>query len=217
MARPWNDDFAAAALRVERGSARFLRSCTEFVTGLATPVLSPALLPARARMWAEAGYEVADNLALLEHDLRHIPFAGEMATAVSIGHLEPAAEIYEIDQAAFPVRWRMGWLGLKESVEATNRSVVHRITDENCVIGFAVTGISIGQGYLQRLAVHPQARNRGFGGELVRESLKWARSHGARAVLVNTQNDNESALSLYRQAGFASVAGGLVVMSWVSG
>jgi ribosomal protein S18 acetylase RimI-like enzyme len=213
LARPWNEDFVAAALRVERGSARFLRSCTEFMRNLVTPVLSPALLPFRARMWTEAGYAVADQLALLEHDLRRLPPVNGTTAEISLGHLEPSNELYEIDQAAFPVRWRIGRRGLAESVEATNRAAVHRLADDVGVVGFSVTGLSLGQGYLQRLAVHPRARARGYGAALVGASLRWARSHGARAILVNTQNDNEAALRLYKRIGFEPVAGGLVVMT----
>ncbi len=219
-ARPWNDDLEAVALRLERGSARFLRLCTGFVSNFATTVLSPALMPPRTRIWKEAGFEVSDQLALLEHDLRNIsPVVDETAneTRVQAGSLEPTDELYEIDQAAFPIRWRMGRQGLIESVSATSRSVVHRITAANdrglgSVSGFAVTGISLGQGYLQRLAVHPLAQRQGQGGALVRASLLWARSHGARGALVNTQSENEPALHLYRRAGFENVPGGLVVM-----
>jgi ribosomal protein S18 acetylase RimI-like enzyme len=213
-ARPWNDDFPAVALRLDRGSARFLGACTDYVRMLGAPVLSPALLPARSRLWEEAGYEVGDQLALLEHDLRHIPGNdnGNVPSAEP-GHLHPSNELYEIDQSAFPVRWRMGRRGLEESVEATGRSVVHRVRDEEGTAGFAVTGISLGQAYLQRLAVHPRAQRQGLGGALVRASLLWARHRGARAVLVNTQTENQNALDLYRQTGFVIVPGGLVVMS----
>lgn len=235
IARPWNDDFEAVALRLERGSSRFLRLCAGFVSDFASPVLSPALLPARARVWKEAGFEFSDQLALLEHNLRHVPRAPELpnsdlpeselpnselpvnGTRVLAGPLQPTEELYEIDQAAFPIRWRMGRQGLIESVDATHRSAVHRIASgasgSTSVTGFAVTGISLGQGYLQRLAVHPRAQGKGLGSALVRASLLWARGHGARAALVNTQSENEPALRLYQRAGFENVPGGLVVMS----
>jgi len=211
-ARPWNDDFPAVALRLERGNARFLRACTELVRELATPVLSPALLPSRTSLWTDAGYEVSDQLLLLEHDLRDIP-AGTLGSDIAAGGFEPADELYQIDQVAFPVRWRLGRRGLEESIEATVRTAVHRVSDQEGTTGFSVAGVGLGQGYLQRLAVHPRAQGLGHGTALVRASLLWARRHGARAVLVNTQAENERARQLYERTGFRPVPGGLVVMA----
>jgi ribosomal protein S18 acetylase RimI-like enzyme len=107
----------------------------------------------------------------------------------------------------------MGRRGLAESIEATGRSVVHRIVERGSLSGFAITGISFGHAYLQRLAVHPRSQHRGYGLELVGASLRWARVHGARTVLVNTQTENLRALELYRKMGFVTIPSGLVVMS----
>src|SRR5436190_634893 len=40
--------------------------------------------------------------------------------------------------------------------------------------GYAITGAAGRRGYVQRLAVHPDARRRGIGGALLVDGLRWA-------------------------------------------
>ena len=70
-----------------------------------------------------------------------------------------------------------------------------------------------GTGYVQRLAVHPDARGRGLGRSLVGDVLRWMRRHGAARALVNTQRSNEAALALYRACGFRVLPEGLQVLA----
>lgn len=131
------------------------------------------------------------------------------------GGLEPLDEILAIDQASFEPRWRLGRLGLAESVSATGKSTVLRIrNDDGAVGGFAICGVSLGMGYLQRLAVAPASRSRGMGGSLVAAVVRWTRRHGARVLLVNTQSDNDQAADLYRRMGFSDVPGGLLLLRY---
>jgi ribosomal protein S18 acetylase RimI-like enzyme len=91
---------------------------------------------------------------------------------------------------------------------------VFRVAAEGNCVGFAIVGVALGAGYLQRLAVSPAAQGRGLGSDLVRASLRWARSHGARSMLVNTQVGNTAAASIYRRLGFNDVPGGLLLFKY---
>ena len=66
--------------------------------------------------------------------------------------------------------------------------------------------------YLQRLAVRPGVQRQGMGTELVVDALRWSQRHGARSVLVNTQEHNHRALALYEQLGFVRQPDGLDVL-----
>jgi len=211
LVRPWNDDINAASLRLERGSARFLASCARVVTDWSPEILSPATLPSMSGLWKEAGFIEIDRLLLMEHDLNAVD---PPAAPIETGSAEPLEELNEIDSEAFVDRWRLGRLGLEESVTATSRSVVLRVADGGECVGFAIVGVALGGGYLQRLAVLPDRRGRGFGADLVRASLRWARGNGAHSMLVNTQTDNEKASSLYRRLGFQDVPGGLLLFRY---
>ena len=207
-ARPWNDDVVAATLRLERGGAKFLAEASALVADWSKPVLSPAVLRHRSELWRQAGYEVAEPLALFEHDLRHL--ARPQTPVEKSATLE---ELNLLDREAFPMRWRIGLLGLRESLEATPRHVIYTIRDQTGLAGFAIAGVGLGIGYLQRLAVSPQAQGRGVGGSLVAAALLWARRHGAASLLVNTQQSNDRARALYLRNGFHPARDGLVIMA----
>lgn len=209
--RPWNDDVDAASIRLERGGARFLASCAQMAAEWSPEVLSPATLPSGATLWQAAGFVETDRLLLLEHDLTSVE---RPTAAIDSGGVEPIEELHAIDSEAFAPRWRLGRMGLAESVSATNRSTVFRVSNGDTCVGFAIAGVALGAGYLQRLAVAPAARGLGFGSDLVRASLRWARGHGARSMLVNTQTDNLAAASIYRRLGFSDVPGGLLLFKY---
>jgi ribosomal protein S18 acetylase RimI-like enzyme len=211
VVRPWNDDIDAASVRLERGGARFLASCARMAAEWSPEVLSPATLPSAMPLWREAGFVETNRLLLMEHDLRSVD---RPASLIVAGGAEPIEELDAIDAEAFNPRWRLGRLGLAESVAATNRSAVFRVAIDDTCVGFAIAGVALGAGYLQRLAVAPAARGRGLGSDLVRASLRWARAHGARSMLVNTQKDNDAAASIYRRLGFNDVPGGLLLFRY---
>jgi ribosomal protein S18 acetylase RimI-like enzyme len=77
---------------------------------------------------------------------------------------------------------------------------------------YAITGRAGRQGYLQRVAVHPDGRRSGWGRSLVVDALRWLRRHDARRALVNTQWTNDAALALYESCGFRRMPVGLCVL-----
>jgi ribosomal protein S18 acetylase RimI-like enzyme len=153
----------------------------------------------------------ADRLVLLEHSLHEI---GTPPLDIEAGGLDSFDEILAIDNASFPLRWRLGRLGLMESYRATPKSVVHRHRLDGVTTGFAISGVGLGVGYLQRLAVAPEHRRRDIGDALVKTATRWALRQGARAMLVNTQMDNQGVAELYRRTGFAEVSGGLLLFRY---
>ena len=75
-----------------------------------------------------------------------------------------------------------------------------------------MTGRSGRSGYLQRIAVHADARRRGFARTLIADALWWLRRHAVDRALVDTQLDNTAALSLYESCGFRRLPVGLCVL-----
>ena len=87
-----------------------------------------------------------------------------------------------------------------------------QVADREGVTGYAITGRAGALGYLQRLAVHPDHQREGVGTALVADALWWARRRGAIAMLVNTQESNATALTLYERLGFHAEPEGLAVL-----
>ena len=64
-------------------------------------------------------------------------------------------------------------------------------------LGYGLFGRAGTDGYVQRLAVHPEAQGDGLGRALLVDGLHWLRRRGAVHAYVNTQSDNDRAYALY--------------------
>lgn len=199
-ARPWNDTVPDASLRLERGGADFLRECVDELAALGvTRVLSPPTDASTRQVWTAAGFHDHLPLDLHERRLIHTSSLPPDVEPVTAGDWD---RLVEIDDAAFAPEWRMGRLGLLEARDATPRGQTWVIRDASVVQGFAIVGLALTTGYLQRLAVAPAATRRGVGRTLVRATCAWVAEQGGTRVVLNTQPDNVAAAALYRSEGF---------------
>ncbi len=201
-ARRWNETNADASLRLVRGGAVFLEACAHTLLSLGAPsVLSPPLPESTQRVWKTAGFTVHTELALMRATLEdRIPTTDHLVVQATVEELD---DMLDIDQAAFDEFWQFDRLGLMEAVEATGRSEIYVIRgSEGRAIAYAVIGFGHAISYLQRAAVSPEWQGNGMGRSLVRAVMRRAQASGARAILLNTQFDNERAISLYRSEGF---------------
>jgi ribosomal protein S18 acetylase RimI-like enzyme len=73
------------------------------------------------------------------------------------------------------------------------------------VVGFLISGRAARTGYVQRLAVHPDAHRNGVATALLVDSLQWMRRARLQRVFVNTHVENVAALTLYRAHGFVEL------------
>ena len=211
-ARPWNDVVESASLRLLRGGSAFLEACVNRLTSLGAPeVLSSPLAPSARRPWEAAGFTDHIDLALMRLSLDQ-PIEAPQHLVVRDDDRD-IDELLAIDQAAFPDFWRFDRTALLESTHATSSSSVLVIRDgEAGITGYAVTGYGHAISYLQRVAVDPQWQGHGMGRSLVRASARSARRSGSRALLLNTQFDNEPAITLYETEGFVQLPESLAVL-----
>lgn len=177
-------------------------------------MLSVPLYRRSLGLWNRAGFGPHRELLLLERRLDG-RFRESRPKPISIwsgdSWLEP---ILRIDNLAFDLEWRLGRLGLIEASRAASSSVI--LTDgvphSEPPTGFAIAGVAGSIGYLQRLAVAPEAQGTGLGRDLVMASLRWARGRGGRSMLVNTQPENRRSITLYTAMGFNVVPERLSVL-----
>jgi ribosomal protein S18 acetylase RimI-like enzyme len=116
------------------------------------------------------------------------------------------AALLHIDHAAFDEFWRFDRHGMSEAIAATGtaRTLLIRGPDGEPV-AYAVLGFGHAMAYLQRLAVHPDWQGQQMGRSLARGAARVARKAGSKALLLNTQSDNEAAIALYESEGFATL------------
>jgi ribosomal protein S18 acetylase RimI-like enzyme len=202
-----------AHLRLVRGGGpSFITDCVETLLDLGTTaVLSPPLPRSAQVAWSEAGFGLCADLTLMRRSLDAVPPPGHL---VLTGSTDDCAEALRIDATAFDEFWRFDRSALAEAMESTPTAVLHVVRSvDNGLAGFAITGAGEAISYLQRLAVDPRWQGQGIGRSLVRASARWAKRSGSRALMLNTQTDNESAVALYQSEGFRILDEPLAVLS----
>jgi ribosomal protein S18 acetylase RimI-like enzyme len=211
---PWRGGGGAAHLVVGPDASvpsSVVRHCIERARASGyDSVLTSAVSPAESGVFVDAGFSVRERLHLLALDL-------DTAPAPALLPLEKAtrrdrAQVLDLDDLSFDEFWRLGPVGLKDALDATPSTRFRVGRDGDRVIAYAITGVAGRYGYLQRVAVHPAARSRGWGRALVADGIAWVWKHGGDRVYVNTQLANDRALALYRSFGFDTIPAGLCVL-----
>jgi GNAT superfamily N-acetyltransferase len=212
---PWRGDTHVAQLLVgpdARASAGAVRDCLAQARASGYESVVTGAVPAPESLaFLEAGLSVQERLHLLERPLDGAPPGPERRlTRAAPGDRRA---IVALDDLAFPPFWRLGRAGIRDAIDASPRSRL-RVGREATVgvRAYAITGSAGTHGYLQRVAVHPDARRHGWGRALVADALTWLWRNGANRAYVNTQPANSAALELYAAMGFALLPDGLCVL-----
>jgi ribosomal protein S18 acetylase RimI-like enzyme len=216
----WRGDPSIAYLNPVAGSPppspEFIRRCLRTLAGQGYHrVVTGALSPNEQTAFRAAGFEPSEQLHLLAHDLRSLPVVvpAPDVTLRRAGRADREA-VLQVDARAFDPFWRLDDGGLDEALTATPHSRFRVAANANGdILGYAVTGRAGRRGYLQRLAVDPSTQRSGIGSLLVVDALRWLRRWRAERAMVNTQLQNERALSLYERLGFEREPVGLAVLA----
>ena len=175
-------------------------------------VVTSALARAEVRPFVDAGFVVREHLHLLVHDLSTLPRPPVTGLRLRRARRSDRAQVLAVDEAAFDTFWHLDEPALSDALDATP-SRRFRVAVDPEVRGYLITGRSAGRGYLQRLAVDPSQQRRGIATALVLDGLGWLARHGASQAIVNTQEHNLDALSLYARLGFRREPHGLSVLA----
>jgi ribosomal protein S18 acetylase RimI-like enzyme len=196
-------------------SADFVRRCLHILAEQGFQrVITGAIPPLEQSGYLEAGFEVREHLHLLLLDKAVVLAARPSAPRRRRAGPARKNALLKVDGAAFAPFWRLDRAGLEEAVRATRQHRLRVVLGRRrAVVGYAICGTSGGRGFVQRLAVAPEAQGRGIGKALLLDGLHWLRASGAQEIAVNTQVGNVPALALYRGVGFRDEPGGLAVLS----
>jgi len=207
--RPWprpGQDATAQLVLVDHRHRPTAEEVERWLSGMRASgyaaVRTGAIEPQAAQAFLAAGFRVAQTLALLQLDAPFEPPRpdGRVRAVRTPTDVEAAARI---DEAAFGPVWCFDAAAITEARHATPASRARFSLDrEGRPAGYAVTGRAGRNGFLQRLAVGPDAQRSGHGAILVGDALRWLRRWRVQVVLVNTEVTNEPALQLYQRNGF---------------
>ena len=178
------------------------------------PIVTSALTPTEQTPFVECGFTERESLHLLRHDFASVPARPPVPTTIRSARRTDRRRILQIDHLSFDEFWRFDRSSLLSARRATPHHRYIAAVHDRLVVGYAIVGAAGATGYLQRLAVHPQARGQGVGSKLVLDAIDWAMGRGSLTMLVNTQIENTAALALYRSLGFELDADRLRVLEW---
>lgn len=212
---PWQGDRLVALVgpaRHGRGPrAADVRMCMEQLDAWGVQrAVTPALPALDSQPFIEAGFRLLERLHLLSKPLYNAP--DPSSRRIRTGRPWHRRTVLDIDRRAFDDFWRFDETSLREARTATPSSRFSVAFEPTGVAGYAVTGRAGTRGYLQRLAVDPDSAGKGIGTDLIRDSFTWAYQRGVQRMMVNTQERNQRALSLYLHLGFEPEPDGLVVL-----
>jgi ribosomal protein S18 acetylase RimI-like enzyme len=201
---PWRGHPDIAQLVIGSDSHATVHSVDECLQRARTSgyrsIVTGAVTGDDSALFLAAGLAVREHLHLLVTDLVVEPAPPCRGTARPT--VRDRRAIVDLDDAAFEPFWRLGAAGIRDALDATPKSRLRVGHGEPRVAAYAITGRAGEYGYLQRVAVHPDARRRGWGRALVADALLWLWQHGTTRAFVNTQLENRAALELYEASGF---------------
>jgi ribosomal protein S18 acetylase RimI-like enzyme len=176
-------------------------------------VVTGALSPPEQGGFLAAGFAVEEHLHLLGLELTPGLPPVPPGPRLLRGRPRHHRAVLAVDGGAFAPFWRFDEASLLEALAATPRTRFQVAVEAGEVIGYAITGRSGRQGFVQRLAVTAAHEGRGVGRRLLLDGLWWLQRRGVRRAVVNTQVGNQRALALYLACGFRQESAGLSVLS----
>lgn len=108
--------------------------------------------------------------------------------------------VLTLDNQSFSSLWQLSGDSLKAAYQDSVYAKV--FVQEGCVTGYLIANLTHLGGHISRLAVSRPRRTTGIGSCLVRDALSHFLKIGINKVTVNTQDNNEASLALYRAANF---------------
>ena len=124
---------------------------------------------------------------------------------MSIDKMRPSDldEVVAIERASFTMPWSRGAFLYEIEQNRVARCLVVR--EDGHLVGYLCVWEVADELHITNIAVHPEARRRGIGRQLLGEVLTDARRRGLRLVALEVRPSNAEARALYESFGFRVV------------
>jgi ribosomal protein S18 acetylase RimI-like enzyme len=109
--------------------------------------------------------------------------------------------VHEVDQAAFAPLWQNSLNALQHAYQQAGFATV--LEQAGRIVAYQLSTHSVQGLHLARLATHPGMQGRGLAMALVRDLQRHVVERSETKLTVNTQDNNQPSLSLYKKLGFA--------------
>jgi ribosomal-protein-alanine N-acetyltransferase len=148
-----------------------------------------------------SGFSSLQSIVMLDRDVQsqiELTVPGGIFVRPMMSYDIPV--VAEIDAAAFAPLWQNSLPSLERAYPQAILASVAEVDGE--MVGYQLSTRTPLGAHLARLAVRPVLQGRGVGYALVADLIQQAGRRGITRLTVNTQNDNDASLALYKRIGF---------------
>ncbi|MDA8897044.1 GNAT family N-acetyltransferase, partial [Acidimicrobiia bacterium] len=121
--------------------------------------------------------------------------------------------LLDLDKEIFESYWRNSFNSFQETLKSCVNNYLFIQKKGDQTIGYAILGETRRLSYLQRIGVDKLYQKQGYGEELLKSVLSFSKKKKFLTMKLNTQEENESALKLYKKNGFNIQKNKLVIMT----
>ena len=111
--------------------------------------------------------------------------------------------IAELEKLVFTLPWSRESFRREVEENAAARYLV--LEDRGRVVAYGGMWLVIDEAHITNIAVHPEARGKGFGERLLRALMRLASDTCMGMITLEVRRSNAAAQALYRKAGFQDV------------
>ncbi len=112
---------------------------------------------------------------------------------------EDLAAVARLEEMCFSIPWS------NTAIEEAFANELYRfvaVEEKGVIVGYANFRIVADEGEIERVAVHPDSRRRGYGRKLMEAMVEYSRKKGVRDMTLDVRVNNEKAINLYESCGF---------------
>jgi ribosomal-protein-alanine N-acetyltransferase len=128
------------------------------------------------------------------------PFAIRPASVADVAALAAA------EKRCFSDPWSAEALAGLFEQESVVALIGERLAGQTGLAGYLVARAVVDEAEVLNIAVVPEERGRGLGGQLLDQALTTLKSRGGRSVFLEVRASNQVAQALYRSRGFSVIA-----------
>ena len=165
--------------------------------------------------WLRSGWAIGHKLNVCILNLKNLNIKNvDGYKNIEIKKLEgeDIKYVLDLDHKIFDDYWKNSKASFEETMKSCNNNYLFKSGEGNDLDGYAILGETRKFTYLQRIGIVKDYQGSGLGDNLLRSVVDFALKRKFLNIKLNTQNDNVSALSLYKKNNFQIMPRKLVIM-----
>ena len=168
-----------------------------------------------SRSWLNSGWEKNHTLNICVLNLKNLDTktqAIEKRVEIKKFHHDDIEDLLKLDHKIFDPYWRNSLSSFIETMKSCNNNYLFKIGASESPSGYAILGETRKFTYLQRIGVKKDSQGLGLGDMLLKAVINFSIDKKFINIKLNTQKDNNVALSLYKKNNFEVSPRKLVIM-----